>query len=76
MQAKINEHRKAEHEYYGYFNSLDAAMVMKERKEIRPSYMLNRGEYDPKGEVVERDIPEVLWFHQKGWEIDYAHGLG
>jgi hypothetical protein len=37
-----------------------AAMVMKERKDIRPAYILLRGEYDQLGEVVERNTPEFL----------------
>jgi hypothetical protein len=57
MQNKIKELQKAEHQYNQHFHSLDAAMVMKESQKIKPSYMLNRGEYDQKGEVVERDIP-------------------
>ena len=44
-------------------------MVMKERKDIRPSYMLNRGEYDQKGEIVERDIPEFFGSIKKDGEL-------
>ena len=42
---------------------------MKERKDIRPSYMLNRGEYDQKGEIVERDIPEFFGSIKKDGEL-------
>lgn len=37
------------------------AMVMKERAEIRPAFMLNRGQYDSPGEKVERDTPGFLF---------------
>lgn len=36
------------------------AMVMKERKDIRPSYILKRGIYDNYGEKVERHTPAFL----------------
>ena len=36
------------------------AMVMKERKDIKPAHILIRGEYDNLGEVVERNTPEFL----------------
>ncbi|MCM8532723.1 MAG: PSD1 and planctomycete cytochrome C domain-containing protein [Lentisphaeraceae bacterium] len=40
--------------------NVPAAMVMKEAKEIRKSYILKRGEYDQLGDVVERNTPEFL----------------
>lgn len=40
--------------------SIPAAMVMKERKEQRPAYLLNRGAYDDPGEQVSRNTPEFL----------------
>lgn len=36
------------------------AMVTKERKEIRPAYMLIRGQYDKPGEEVTRNTPTFL----------------
>lgn len=39
---------------------IPAAMVMKERKEIRPAHLLIRGAYNAPGEVVERDTPAFL----------------
>jgi mono/diheme cytochrome c family protein len=36
------------------------SLVMQERDEIREAYMLVRGEYDKKGEKVERAVPAVL----------------
>ena len=35
-------------------------MVMRERAEIRPAHVLERGAYDAPGEVVERDTPGFL----------------
>lgn len=37
-----------------------AALVMKERKDIRPAHLLIRGQYDQLGEVVERNTPSFL----------------
>jgi hypothetical protein len=36
------------------------AMVMKEREEVRPSHIMNRGQYDDPGELVTRNTPEFL----------------
>jgi hypothetical protein len=40
--------------------TIPAAMVMKERKEIRPAHMFIRGAYDNPGEVVQRGTPAFL----------------
>lgn len=40
--------------------SMPAALVMKERKEIRPAHILIRGVYDQPGEEVSRDTPGFL----------------
>jgi hypothetical protein len=37
-----------------------ATLVFKERAEIRPAYILKRGEYDQRGEQVGRDTPAFL----------------
>jgi hypothetical protein len=39
---------------------IPAAMVMKEREEVRPAHILIRGAYDNPGELVERDTPAFL----------------
>jgi hypothetical protein len=39
---------------------LSQAMVMKERTDIRPAFMLNRGQYDDPGEEVQRNTPAFL----------------
>ena len=41
-------------------NAIPKAMVMRERAEVRPAYILNRGQYDDFGEQVERATPEFL----------------
>ena len=40
--------------------AIPAAMVMKERPELRPAHVLIRGAYDNPGELVERDTPGFL----------------
>tara|TARA_R110002072_G_scaffold273219_2_gene433700 strand:- start:12491 stop:14809 length:2319 start_codon:yes stop_codon:yes gene_type:complete len=40
--------------------AVPAAMVMKERAEIRPAHIFIRGDYDKLGERVERDTPSFL----------------
>ncbi len=40
--------------------SIAKAMVMKERKDVRPSFILERGQYDAPGEEVQRDTPGFL----------------
>lgn len=41
------------------------AMVMRERKTVRPTFILNRGEYDSPGKQVERDAPGFLFPMEK-----------
>jgi hypothetical protein len=43
-----------------YRKAIPYAMVMKERKDIRPSYILKRGVYDNYGDKVERHTPAFL----------------
>ncbi len=40
--------------------SLQRAMVMKERAEVRPTFLMKRGQYDDPGEPVTRDTPAFL----------------
>lgn len=40
--------------------SIPAAMVMKEREDIRPAYLLIRGQYDEPGEEIARNTPKFL----------------
>ena len=40
--------------------SAPTTLVAAERSEMRPAYILNRGEYDQPGDKVERDVPDFL----------------
>ncbi len=40
--------------------SWPSSLIWKERKEIKPAFVLNRGEYDQKGEPVTRAVPDAL----------------
>jgi hypothetical protein len=40
--------------------SVQRAMVMRERAEVRPTHVMKRGQYDDPGELVTRDTPEFL----------------
>ena len=44
----------------GIRNSAGTTLVYKEKAEPKSAYMLTRGEYDQKGESVERGVPEAL----------------
>ena len=60
-------------------DAIDFAMVMKERAEPRPSYLLVRGEYDNPGEPVARNTPAFLPpLDPSGWpatRLDLANWL-
>ena len=69
LELELKKLKHVAKAYGDYLAPLDGAMVMKESKQIRPSYMLERGEYDKKGEVVERDIPEFFGSIKKDGEL-------
>lgn len=50
----------AEKERDAFADTIPAAMVMKERAEIRPAYIQVRGAYDKPGDPVERNTPGFL----------------
>lgn len=65
---------------------IPAALVMKERDEIRPTHLLIRGAYDQPGKPVERDTPAFLPAlsaddgpptrrHLANWLVDRDHPL-
>lgn len=64
IQAEISKLQKAisalQPEVSKLEKDVKVAMVMKERKEIRPAYILIRGQYDKPGEKVERNTPAFL----------------
>ena len=45
---------------------IPAAMVMRERSEVRPTHVMKRGQYDQPGELVERNTPSFLPPMQSG----------
>ncbi|HRX82872.1 MAG TPA: DUF1553 domain-containing protein, partial [Pirellulaceae bacterium] len=51
---------KQEREQQAFEATIPAAMVMKERAELRPAHILIRGAYDKPGEEVGRDSPAFL----------------
>ena len=55
------KNKKLQREKSAIQRSIPGAMVMKEKKDPRPSYMLIRGQYDNHGDVVERNTPEFLF---------------
>ena len=58
---KIEEERKAlQQKRDRFYNAIPGAMVMKERSDVRETFVLNRGEYDSPGEKVERNTPGFL----------------
>ncbi|MCR9294770.1 MAG: PSD1 and planctomycete cytochrome C domain-containing protein [bacterium] len=52
--------KAAETEHDRYLLSIPAAMIMKERTEVRPAHILIRGAYDKPGDVVPRATPAFL----------------
>ncbi len=57
LKEKLNELKKARDEVR---MAVPAALIMKEREEIRPAHILKRGVYDQPGEPVERNTPGFL----------------
>jgi hypothetical protein len=41
-------------------NQAPTTLVFRERRKVRPAFLLNRGQYDDRGEQVERATPRVL----------------
>ena len=66
--------------------TIPVTLVMKERAEVRPAHILNRGAYDQPGEQVDRGTPEFLppldaneglktRLDLANWLVDPAHPL-
>jgi len=60
LAASEKQLATAQKAYDDYLLTVPAAMIMKERAEVRPSHMLIRGAYDNPGEVVKRATPGFL----------------
>ena len=52
--------KKAQQQKDRFSSSIDATMVMRERKDIKPAYVLEMAQYDKPGEKVERNTPVFL----------------
>ena len=53
LSTLVKQHRQLE-------STIPKAMVMRERKDVRTTYVLDRGQYDSPGEQVERNTPSFL----------------
>ena len=60
LEALEEERRTLRTQHDEVRTGVVAAMVMKERAEVRPAHILVRGDYDRPGERVERDTPAFL----------------
>jgi len=60
LEALQEERKKIQAEYNSVLMQIPAALIMKERKEPRQTHVLIRGEYDQRGEQVERATPGFL----------------
>lgn len=64
LAAKLKEAKtgldQVRKEKQNYDAAIPVAMVMKEKADIRPAYILIRGQYDKPGDRVERDTPAFL----------------
>ena len=58
--TKSEEVKKLQKEKNNYLHNVRAAMVMRERKEVKPTHIRVRGNYDQLGDEVTRDTPHFL----------------
>lgn len=66
-------------------NNAPTTLIFREKKEPKPSYLLTRGEYDQKGDQVDRRVPGILPALPEGaplnrlgfanWLVDRSHPL-
>ena len=60
LKALTTKHNNLKKKRDSLNQAIPQAMVMKERKEVRPTHIMKRGQYDDPGELVTRDTPEFL----------------
>jgi len=60
LKAATTERDKAKKQRETLEKEIPKAMVMRERKEVRPTHIRERGEYDSLGVIVERNTPAFL----------------
>jgi len=75
-----NKYKKSKAERDTFSRSLPRAMVMKERSEMRETFLRIRGQYDAPGEAVQRNAPAFLPAMKRSSErpatrMDLAHWL-
>ena len=58
--AAVDRVSKANEAFRAAYDAIPTVMVMKERPDLRPAYVLARGRYDRPGERVERQVPDRL----------------
>jgi hypothetical protein len=60
LKALTAKHNNLKKKRDSLNQGIPQAMVMKERKEVRPTHIMKRGQYDDPGELVARNTPEFL----------------
>ncbi|MBT5379108.1 MAG: DUF1553 domain-containing protein [Opitutae bacterium] len=60
LKALTNHHNTLKGKRDRLDREIPRAMIMKERKEVRPTHIRIRGQYDAPGELVTRNTPEFL----------------
>ncbi|MBY0374915.1 MAG: DUF1553 domain-containing protein, partial [Bryobacteraceae bacterium] len=59
-RAAWREFWDAREERDAFLRQVPTVMIMQERPEVKPAFVLNRGQYDRPGDRVERDTPKSL----------------
>lgn len=60
VQDLENKRKTLQKQRVQFEQSIPGAMVMKERQEVRETFVLIRGQYDAPGDIVQRDTPGFL----------------
>lgn len=61
LQKKQEEIQRLRSEETTLYDACDEVMVMKEMKEVKPAFLLQRGVYDAPGQRVKRDTPDQFF---------------